>query len=137
MNDSEIIKGLKHLRTSTLNGWREKKITEKDLNTISYALDLIKRQQAEIDNMKDTMAKLLNTLERANKYGLGADERIEQLKIELEKAKSEAVRDFAERLKKFAMAERICVEQGRYVNISYVNVCDIDRLLEETGFNDG
>ena len=32
------------------------------------ALDLIKRQQAEIDTMKDTMAKLLNTLERANKY---------------------------------------------------------------------
>lgn len=132
MNDSEIIKGLKNLRTSTLNGWREKKITEKDLNTISYALDLINRQQTEIDTMKDTMAKLLNTLERANKYGLGADERIEQLKIELEKAKSEAVREFAENLKRKSELVAPSVWATPYRAVA---VADIDKLVEGMGCN--
>lgn len=119
MNDSEIIKG-----------FCKRKLCEP-------ALEIINRQQTEIDTMKDTMAKLLNTLERANKYGLGADERIEQLKIELEKAKSEAVREFAKRLKKFAVTERVRINQRRHVDVSYVRVYDIDRLVEEMGCNDG
>lgn len=107
MNDSEIIKG-----------FCNRKLCEP-------ALKIINRQQTEIDTMKDTMAKLLNTLERANKYGLGADERIEQLKIELEKAKSEAVREFAEKLKSM-------LSFGRYTSYE-----QIDNLVKEMGGNDG
>ena len=100
MNDSEIIKGL--TTSSDPNNLNCQPTTK----LCKEALDLIKRQQTEIDTMKDTMAKLLNTLERANKYGLGADERIEQLKIELEKAKSEAVREFAEKLRRESLLDR-------------------------------
>ena len=127
MNDSEIIKAL--ATSSDPNNLNCQPTTK----LCKEALDLINRQQTEIDTMKDTMAKLLNTLERANKYGLGADERIEQLKIELEKAKSEAVREFAERLK----AEYKGIDET-YHQIFYSSlVSTIDNLVKEMGCNDG
>ena len=67
MNDSEIIKAL--ATSSDPNNLNCQPTTK----LCKEALDLINCQQAEIDTMKDTMAKLLNTLERANKYGLDAD----------------------------------------------------------------
>ena len=126
MNDSEIIKAL--ATSSDPNNLNCQPTTK----LCKEALDLINRQQTEIDTMKDTMAKLLNTLERANKYGLGADERVEQLKIELEKAKSEAVREFAERM----LEEINALNYQDYNN--YLDTIDAaDRLLEEMGCNDG
>lgn len=137
MNDSEIIKAL--TTSSDPNNLNCQPTTKLCKN----ALDLINRQQAEIDTMKDTMAKLLNTLERANKYGLGADERIEQLKIELEKAKSEAVREFAERLKAEDFDRCIDVIYDGSGEVKRTEIRrvlfnkQIDNLVKETGCNDG
>ena len=131
MNDSEVIKAL--TTSSDPNNLNCQPTTK----LCKEALDLINRQRTEIDTMKDTMAKLLNTLERANKYGLGADERIEQLKIELEKSKSEAVREFAEKLKEHSCNLTEYDEGGWSDTVSAVKVADIDRLLEEMGCNDG
>lgn len=124
MTDSEIIKALEYLCKNT---------NDDDGRIVVLAklvLDLIERQQAEIDNMKDTMAKLLNTLERANKYGLAADERIEQLKIELEKSKSEAVREFAGKLA-IKLAANYSDKYCRWIDDT------IYELVEEMGCNDG
>lgn len=137
MNDSEIIKAL--TTSSDPNNLNCQPTTK----LCKEALDLINRQQTEIDTMKDTMAKLLNTLERANKYGLGADERIEQLKIELEKAKPEAVREFAERLKveDFDRCIDVIYEGSGEVKRTEIRRVlfnkQIDNLVKEMGCNDG
>lgn len=127
MNDSEIIKAL--ATSSDPNNLNCQPTTK----LCKEALDLINRQRTEIDTMKDTMAKLLNTLERANKYGLGADERIEQLKIELEKAKPEAVMEFAESLKR---KSELVAPSVWAIPYRAVAVADIDKFLEERGCND-
>ena len=137
MNDSEIIKAL--ATSSDPNNLNCQPTTK----LCKEALDLINRQQTEIDTMKDTMAKLLNTLERANKYGLGADEKIEQLKIELEKAKSEAVREFAEIVKAedFDRCIDIAYDGSGEVKRAEIRRVlfnkQIDNLVKEMGCNDG
>ena len=141
MNDSEIIELLETCgeianckKCSFYNAEKNNCLIK--LNT--YALDLIKRQQAEIDRLNIDLKAMRGA---ANSWKAEVErickKELDNIEIDIETVKSKAVREFAEKLKKLAMAERICVEQGRYVNISYVNVCDIDRLLEEMGCNDG
>ena len=77
------------------------------------ALDLITRQQAEIEQWK----------EEANKYQnlwcIAVDD--------IEKAKSEAVKEFAERLE-----EKSFQSFGNYgITRDVVEVCDIDNLIKE------
>ena len=138
MNDSEIIKTLKHLRTSTLNGWREKKITEKDLNTISYALDLIKRQQAEIDRLNIDLKAMRGA---ANSWKAEVQRickrEFDNIEIDIESVKYEAVREFAEKLKEHSCNLTEYDEGGWNDTVSAVKVEDIDRLIEEMGCNDG
>ena len=102
MNDSEIINGLQRMSNEDPDGFS------------SVVLDLIKRQQAEIERLTAIVETAIESTElSADFFG------------------KKAVREFAEKLKKLAMAEKICVEQGRYVNVSYVNVCDIERIVKE------
>ena len=62
-------------------------------------LNLINRQQAELDNLKrDTIPKLQDSLKRANKYGLETDKENEQLKAEIERLQEDS-----KRLKKVQM----------------------------------
>ena len=142
MNDSEIIKALEHCLV--LHKCEECPC-DFDTNGKTFCnglglkiLDLINRQQAEIDRLNIDLKAMRGA---ANSWKAEVQrickKEFDNIEIDIETVKSEAVREFAEKLKKLAMAERICVEQGRYVNISYVNVCDIDRLLEEMGCNDG
>ena len=132
MNDSEIIKAL--ATSSDPNNLNCQPTTK----LCKEALDLINRQQAEIDRLNIDLKAMRGA---ANSWKAEVQrickKEFDNIEIDIETVKSEAVREFAQKLKKLAMAERICVEQGRYVNISYVNVCDIDRLLEEMGCNDG
>lgn len=144
MNDSEIIKAL--TTSSDPNNLNCQPTTK----LCKEALDLIKRQQAEIDRLNidlkamrgaangfkaevERLTQENNALNgNTEKYIKECENRSRQIAESCrEEIKFEAVREFAERLKNFAMTERVCVEQGRYVNISYVNVCDIERIAEE------
>lgn len=59
---------------------------EKGIYFEKDVLDLINRQQAELDDLKrDTIPKLQDSLKRANKYGLETDRENEQLKAEIER----------------------------------------------------
>lgn len=131
MTDNEIIKALKELlETALYNGDLQ------SIGTISKALDLINRQQQENrqlrvkldDCERDIIPKLKYSLERANKYGSETEaENIrllkenEDLKEIIFTDRTEAIKDFAERLK-----ER---------TISYVGVVEqqevIDNLVKE------
>ncbi len=117
MTNNEIIKVLKCcVKGDCYRCPRQKQCGETDLTEL--ALDLINRQKAELDNLKrDTIPKLEDSLKRANKYGLEVDRENEKLKAEIErlksleinvyetvnelrnKIKSEAYKEFAERLK--------------------------------------
>ena len=120
MNDNEIIKALKHLRTSTLNGWREKKITEKDLNTISYALDLINRQKAEIERLTASVEAAEDYL-----YPLPFKNAFDD---EIAKARAEAIREFAEKLKQ--------EDFDRCIDVVYDGSGDVKRVeIRQALFN--
>ena len=106
MTDNEIIKDLKKIL--------ELMLCEGDLqraSTISKALDLINRQQAEIDRLLSMNEAKLDM--------------IHDLQTKLETARVEAIKDFAERL--IARAEKA------YYSDTYmcVDVYDIAKLEEE------
>ena len=77
---------------------------------ISEAIDLINRQKAENDSLKVDLAKCSIRLDNLYKT---ADE-----------IKSEAIKEFAERLKEK-------VSRGFWDELAYVDVDDIDNLVKE------
>ena len=87
--DDDVIKALKFCAEDKINcaGCRFY-VTDDDSASgcrylIELAVNLLERQKAELDTLKtDTIPKLENALERANYYGLKADEEIEYLKSE-------------------------------------------------------
>lgn len=86
MNDEEIKKALECCISLSCEGCPLK--DERGCLTISdeNALALINRQQAEIDDLKrDTVPKLQDSLNRANKYGRTTDRENARLKAEIER----------------------------------------------------
>ena len=116
MTDNEIIKALEDLLELMLH--------EGDLqrtSIISKALDLIKRKDAEIERLQKTVVDLnANLSESINRFT--RMETLYKIKCkELEITKSEAIKEFAERLKNcFAIS-------GDYLDI--INI--IDNILKE------
>jgi hypothetical protein len=106
MTDEQTIKYLKELLEVMLNDGDLQRAS-----TVSHAIDLIKRQQAEIDDLKrDSIPRLQDSLNRANKYGIAVDVENELLKSNIERLEREkltifvntkvaAYKEFAERLK--------------------------------------
>lgn len=122
MNDSEIIKGLQRMSNEDPDGFS------------SVVLDLIKRQQAEIDRLNIDLKAMRGA---ANSYKAHYEdlksENLETIKI-LKTAKSETVRKFAENLKRKSELVAPSVWATPYRAVA---VADIDKFLEEMGCNDG
>lgn len=123
--DEQIIKALEHCTSSTTseacNGcpfYDTDACIEMDNALNIYALDLINRQRAEIDDLtRDTIPKLKYGLERANKYGAELDKEFAELQRKYDLAvaereanvkgftatlktiKTETIKEFAERFK--------------------------------------
>lgn len=103
----------------------------KDGNMPADALALIKCQMRELDDLKrDTIPKLQNGLERANYYGLKADEEIEHLKAEIESLQAvhadmtESLRLAAEANKDMqAEIDRLTAERDNE-HKCYLHICD-------------
>lgn len=104
MKDSEIIKALKE------GIERANYIDCVDIGIFQNAIDLINRQKAEIEQWK----------EEANRYQnlwcIAVDD--------IEKSKSEAIKEFAERLKKKSWI-------GMWETVAHVDVDEIDNLIKE------
>lgn len=84
---------------------------------LTYALDLIKRQKAEIELLKEVTTNTINT---SIEFGLDKEGQIK-------KAKAEAIKEFAERLKLYAYMERTITGYQYHV----VDVPEIDNLVKE------
>ena len=102
------------------------RLTEK-LKQVLLAVDTVKemtamcnidKQNAEIERLKDDYAKLQ---ELFAKYQIASDK-------EIIAQKKQAVREFAEKLKKYSYTDN-CFTDGKWHR--YVLVSDIDKLLKE------
>lgn len=118
---------------------------------LAKSLDLINRQQAEIEELKnDTIPKLQESLKRANKYGLESDKENERLKQvlnsyalqygtvtdqskKIKEIKDEAYKEFAERLTdRIAEAVDISHDNPNGSNYDLTDVFDtIHNLVKE------
>ena len=86
--------------------------------TANAALDLIKRQQAEIERLE----KLLN----------GRDQLINALNKCYKQAKSEAVKEFVDRLKEVSSEMVMMRDNGTPISISYsISSKKLDNILKE------
>ena len=142
MTDNDIIKALKCCSNSCDNGFakcdecpRFEEASGCTLKTMKDALDLINRQKVEIKRLQEVKEQLESDVVNANMNcdhfenlaeQLGKDVDIKlnyifELEEKLTNAKAEAIKEFAERLKKIA------IEKGS-VPIVFV---DIDNLVKE------
>ena len=104
--------------------------SNKGKDAINDAIDLINRQQAEIERLKAENEKAKNYLAKCfDKY-----EKTKIAKESLENtvytARAEAVKEFAERLKEKANYEEIWTGEEEYV-FHTVEFDDIDNLVKE------
>lgn len=126
MNDSEIIKAYEEEISKPQNHYIG------TVGNLWNVLDLIKRQQAEIDRLNIDLKAMRGA---ANSWKAEVQrickKEFDNIEIDIETVKSEAVREFAERYKK-EITER-------YEDIAYKDLFFgvIDLLIEEMGCNDG
>lgn len=132
MNDSEIIKALEYCITNgeccncphPCNACNDKEITE-------YAYDLINRQQAEIERLNIDLKAMRGA---ANSWKAEVQrickKEFDNIEIDIEAVKSEAVREFAEKL---------AIKLAANYSDKYCHWIDdtIYELLEGMGCNDG
>lgn len=159
LTDSEIVNALSKVRYGGHgcknckydNGKGDDRCGLKGCKIARYALDLITRQQAEIENLKvenQSLRGAANSLkmhyeeaqaniERLKKIREADKKLITSLNKCYETAKSEAVKEFAERLKKEAIT-RLYSTNLELKEIECVEVEDIDYLAKEmVGENNG
>ncbi len=111
MTDNEIIKRLEAIEPTE---FEKAPSVIMEFETAKEILDLIKRQQAEIERLKPFEKKVLEPV-------------VENLK-EIELAKSEAIKEFAERLKEYKF---YCQNPHSPVSTYAVEVAAIDKLVKE------
>lgn len=140
MNDSEIIKALECCRIPlaykrVCNNLACKfNVNYKQCNLDDYALDLIKRQQAEIDRLNIDLKAMRGA---ANSWKAEVQrickKEFDNIEIDIETVKSEAVMEFAESLKR---KSELVAPSVWAIPYRAVAVADIDKFLEERGCND-
>ena len=131
MTDNEIIKALEYCNTDARENtcpkcafYKKHRCSTLMLNAVS---DLINRQAAEIENLKQI-------IDEEDKEILKLQKRIifwrEDLNYQPEKIKSEAIKEFAERLKRTSIG----LEFGddKKFKMTIVSTVAIDNLVKET-----
>ena len=132
MNDSEVVSALYHCNGGDCEECKALGKCHADWTFLKEAYRLIKRQQAEIDRLNIDLKAMRGA---ANSWKAEVKrickKEFDNIEIDIEAIKSEAVREFAERYKK-EITER-------YEDIAYKDLFFgvIDRLVEEMGCNDG
>ena len=96
MTDNEIIKYLEQ----TIDKYNKNEIFVDNIKLDKLSLDLIKRQQAEIERLRSVQLVQANRIAELRSTKFEQINVIQNLKQQLITSKSEAVKEFAERLKK-------------------------------------
>ena len=96
MTDNEIIKYLEQ----TIDKYNKNEIFVDNIRLDKLSLDLIKRQQAEIEMLRSVQLVQANRIAELRSTKFEQINVIQNLKQQLITSKSESVKEFAERLKK-------------------------------------
>ena len=96
MTDNEIIKYLEQ----TIDKYNKNEIFVDNIRLDKLSLDLIKRQQAEIEMLRSVQLVQANRIAELRSTKFEQINVIQNLKQQLITSKSEAVKEFAEKLKK-------------------------------------
>ena len=96
MTENEIIKYLEQ----TIDKYNKNEIFVDNIRLDKLSLDLIKRQQAEIERLRSVQLVQANRIAELRSTKFEQINVIQNLKQQLITSKSEAVKEFAERLKK-------------------------------------
>ena len=96
MTDNEIIKYLEQ----TIDKYNKNEIFVDNIRLDKLSLDLIKRQQAEIERLRSVQLVQANRIAELRSTKFEQINVVQNLKQQLITSKSEAVKEFAERLKK-------------------------------------
>ena len=96
MTDNEIIKYLEQ----TIDKYNKNEIFVDNIRLDKLSLDLIKRQQAEIERLRSVQLVQANRIAELRSTKFEQINVIQNLKQQLITSKFEAVKEFAERLKK-------------------------------------
>ena len=92
------------------------------------ALDLIKRQEAEIEKMRKVVNADVLFVRRMS----GKSQRAKEfIRIKTDLVKAEAIKEFAERLKKNSIAVDVSLGYGKEHYTDAVAVIEIDSLVKE------
>ncbi len=125
MSDEDIRKALEEFQNRILKTNLSYHIFESEMMAVVNALDLISRQQAEKERLqKELVSKCLE-------YSLLEREKVEDILVfadDLKRAKSEAIKEFAERLKMKAYLDN---GLNGFLRSMVIDVNDIDNLLAE------
>jgi hypothetical protein len=161
MTDSEIIKALECCNTAKTEHhcdicpfYEYEKCT---VSMLDSAVDLIKRQSAELDDLKrDTVPRLEWALKRANEIGLSLDKENQKLKVEIYRVreydanlirlntalsngvlevKNEGIKDFAERLKKRCVFSQSNLKGYKMRVIDTESIDELVKEMTEGGVN--
>lgn len=124
MTDEQIIKALEYCSTDVREStcpkcafYKQHKCSTLMLNEVS---DLINRQKARIKELEEKISYLEESIDYSRKE-------YNSLLQKLQQAKSEAIKDFAERLKGYPIVENESKEKA-YL---FVEVQEIDNLVKE------
>lgn len=110
MTDSEIIKCLEQ----AIDKYNKNKIFVDDIRLDKLSLDLINRQKAEIERLKSVQLVQANRIAELRGTKFEQINVIQNLKQQLITSKSEAVKEFAERLKslgRFTSSDRYYIDK--------------------------
>ena len=102
MTDNEIIKYLEQV----IDKYDKNKIFVDNIRLDKLSLDLIKRQQAEIERLRSVQLVQANRIAELRSTKFEQINVIQNLKQQLITSKSEAVKEFTERLKKECIIDR-------------------------------
>ena len=132
MTDNEIIKALEELKEEQEDGYitalefggKRDETHEGFLALLGATIDLINRQKAEIERLTDTLNATIAGQETLQRY--------------IQTAKAEAIKEFAERLKKNVFLADVSFGYGKECYTEAVAVIEIDNLVKEmVGDGDG
>lgn len=120
MTDNEIIRCLRHCRAGDCENCKSLNVCDATFSFHKEALNLINRQKAEIERLQESGKEAISCFTRM--------ESLYKIKCkELEVAKSEAIKDFAERLKECSYTySDICGYKS-----TVIDVADIENLVKE------
>lgn len=126
MSDEDIKKALEEFLNRILKTNLSYHIFESEMMAVVNALDLISRYQAEKERLQKELAS------KCLEYSLLEREKVEDILVfadDLKRAKSEAIKEFAEKLKStYRIKERYC-DNTKFVIETFRN--SIDSLLAE------